>query len=83
MTVPTPDVDETDELIAEKLLTLTLRREHGNTPIGILRKTYGCNFALHCSDDEQLRSVLQLDAASLTGLIRYHKAGKLRQICSG
>ncbi len=78
----TSAIDETDEIIEHKLLTLTISREHGKTLIGTLRKTYGCNFAPHCADNEKLGNVVhKMDAASLTDLIRDHKAGKLVQFC--
>ncbi len=78
----TPESDTSDELIAEKLLTLTIRRKHGKTLISTLRKTYGCNFLPHCGDGEELRNVFhKMDTASLTELIRDHKAGKLAKIC--
>jgi hypothetical protein len=80
--VETPESDARDEIIAEKLLTLTIRRKHGNALVSTLRKTYGCNFAPHCGDGEKLRNVFhKMDTASLTELIRDHKAGKLAKIC--
>jgi hypothetical protein len=58
-----------------------LSRKHGNALIGSLRKAYG-SFAPHRADNERLSDVLhKLDAASLSQLIRDHKAGKLERIC--
>ena len=58
-----------------------LSRKYGNALIGSLRKAYG-SFAPHCADDEKLSDVLhKLDVASLSLLIRDHKAGKLEGIC--
>ncbi len=80
----TSDTDQTDDLIEQKLLILTISRKHGKTLISTLRKTYGCNFAPHFADDEKLGNVLhKIDVASLTDLMRDHKADKLEQICRG
>lgn len=77
----TSNIDEIDELNQE---TLVINRKHGTTFIGILRKTYGCNFAPHCADNEKLGNVLhKMDVASLADLVRDHRAGKLKQICRG
>jgi hypothetical protein len=58
-----------------------LSRKYGNALIGSLRKAYG-SFAPHCADYERLSDVLhKLDVASLSQLIRDHKAGKLERIC--
>ncbi len=52
--------------------------------IGTLRKTYGHGFAPHCAESERLGNVLhKMDVASLTELLRDHKAGKLKLICRG
>ncbi len=73
------NIDEIDELNQE---TLVINRKHGTTFIGTLRKTYGCNFAPHCADNEKLGNVLhKMDVASLADLMRDHRAGKLKQIC--
>jgi hypothetical protein len=59
-----------------------LSRKYGSALIGSLRKAYG-SFAPHCADYERLSDVLhKLDAASLSQLIRDHKAGKLERIVS-
>ena len=58
-----------------------LSRKYGNALIGSLRKAYG-SFAPYCADNERLGDVLhKLDAASLSQLIRDHRAGKLKRIC--
>jgi hypothetical protein len=58
-----------------------LSRKYGNALIGSLRKAYG-SFAPHCADCERLSDVLhKLDVASLSLLMRDHKAGKLERIC--
>ncbi len=76
------NADEIDEILERKLGTLLISRRHGKTFIGTLRKTYGCNFAPHCAENEKLGNVLhKMDLASLTELLRDHKAGKLNQIC--
>lgn len=52
--------------------------KHGNTLIGILRKSYGQDFAKGCADDEKLSGVLlTLDEPSLTRLIHDHNTGNL------
>lgn len=76
------NTNETDEILERKLQTLLVSQKHGKTVIGTLRKTYGCDFAPHCADNEKLSNVLhKMDVASLTELLRDHKAGKLKQIC--
>ena len=58
-----------------------LSRKYGNALIGSLSKAYG-SFAPHCEDHERLSDVLRkLDVASLSQLIRDHKAGILGRIC--
>jgi hypothetical protein len=60
-----------------------MSRKHGNTLIRTLRKHYGRDFALGCSDNEKLSDVLhKLDEPSLSKLVRDHQDGKLEWICS-
>jgi hypothetical protein len=76
--VSTSAIGKTDQI------ALTISRKYGETLIGALRKSYGCNFAPHCADDEKLGNVLhKMDVASLTDLMRDHRTGKLAQICRG
>ncbi len=76
------NTDEIDEILERKLETLLVSQKYGQTFIGTLRKTYGCGFAPHYAENEKLGNVLhKMDAASLTDLMRDHKAGKLKQIC--
>ncbi len=82
------NADEVDQFLELKLetlrITLRINRKHGKTSIGTLRKTYGCNFVPQCAENEKLGNVLhKMDAASMTDLMRDHKAGKLNQICRG
>ncbi len=72
------NIDEINERKRE------ISRKHGDTLIGTLRKSYGSDFAPHCADTEKLSNVLhKMDTASLSDLLRDHKAGKLKQICRG
>ena len=72
-----------DEIAERNQEILLINRKHGSIFIGTLRRTYD-NFAPHCADNEKLGNVLhKLDVASLSDLVRDHKAGKLEQICRG
>jgi hypothetical protein len=54
---------------------LTLR--YGSLTIRTLRESYG-SFAPHCADSEVLPD---LDAASLTRIVRDYKSGRIEKIC--
>jgi hypothetical protein len=64
------------------LIAVSIGREHGNTLIRTLRKTYGDHFAESCRDDEKLSDVLnKVDTRSLSRLLRGRVRGKLGPIC--
>jgi hypothetical protein len=70
------------ESIPCRLIAVSIGREHGNTLIRTLRKTYGDHFAESCRDDEKLSDVLnKMDTRSLSRLLRDRVRGKLGAIC--
>jgi hypothetical protein len=59
-----------------------IRRRHGNTLVGTLRKHYGSKFGAGCNDNEKLHDALQrLDEPSLTKLVRDYEGDALDRIC--
>jgi hypothetical protein len=55
--------------------------KYGSLTVRTLREFYG-SFAPHCADNKKLSEVLtDLDAASLTQLVRHYKSGRLEKIC--
>jgi hypothetical protein len=57
-----------------------IRKKHGNTVVGTLRKIYGSKFAEGHGDNEKLSDVLsKLDENSLSKLVRDQREGKLDQ----
>jgi uncharacterized protein (DUF4415 family) len=58
-----------------------IRRKHGNTHLGTLRKHYGVGFAPGFKDTDTLAHVLAaLDEPSLTKLIKDYEGGKLDEV---
>jgi hypothetical protein len=63
------------EHLSDTLSKLALK--YGSMSVGFLREFDG-GFAPHCGDSEKLSEVLaDLDAASLTQLVRDYKSGRL------
>ncbi len=55
-----------------------IRRKHGDTYVGTLRKHYGKNFAPNFKDTDTLAHVLaKMDEPSLSKLVKDHEAGRL------
>jgi uncharacterized protein (DUF4415 family) len=58
-----------------------IRRKHGNTHVGTLRKHYGASFARGFKDTDTLAHVLAaLDEPSLARLIKDYAGGKLEKV---
>ncbi len=63
-------------------------RQHGNTPIGVLRRIYGRSFAKGMEPRQTLAEVLEaLDEPTLSQLVRDHRVGtlapKIRYVAGG
>jgi hypothetical protein len=55
-----------------------ISKKHGNTLVRTLRKIYGPDFAKGHPETEKLSNLLhELDATSLTQLVRHHEEGAL------